>query len=589
MASLFVYLPRITLDYLKKRIPSITDESRGVNQDELDNIEYVNLNHNSVDVMYLQYFRNLHTLVIDGFPGTDDRNFAYIARNCPKLTTLVIKGQPKLTKIDLTRFSNLKNISIISNENLVEVVGLEKGSPFINQLDKIEFYDNVSYHKEDDLVENLGKMDKKRTVELDALYYIDANEDIKGFGAEANSYDWHEKIGFVNQVDLSYSSGEMEVAYNYARSIVDTITKPSDTVEMKIFVIYTWILKNIRIQDKREKDLNEGIVNVFKYRVASVPTIAKYFQFLLRVAGIESYDINVLPRVKFNTTSLGTFKIPSEDYEIVKIPMESGNYYFDIAWDNDIYKKTGKISTAFMFNGLRDTLYNHQLIFDSLDNPTDTMSHEEREGYSRKASKRLQNVKNIRIDEISSKDENIVEKIIAGFDFMQANMKRYLESVSRIRDKRKKLEDKIKNGKATFRTEANIKNLDLMLSAIESSNTVLRENIYRLEKLLFEKLTEEDLSYIEVRLGDVLSPFKRERIADTNYVKVTKTKDDLQSELSRIRSALNREVNNREISILEYRTIMDKVTKIYTYLITFAYEKSIIMDSMAGARTKKVA
>ena len=54
MASIFVYLPRTALDYLSKRIPSINESSRGVNQDELDKIDYVSLN--DVDVMYLQYF-----------------------------------------------------------------------------------------------------------------------------------------------------------------------------------------------------------------------------------------------------------------------------------------------------------------------------------------------------------------------------------------------------------------------------------------------------------------------------------------------------------------------------------------------------
>ena len=587
MDSLFVYLPRPTLDYLSKRIPSITKESRGVNQDELDSINYVNLN--DVDVMYLQYFRNLETLIIDGFPGTDDSNFRNIARSCPNLTTLVVKGQPNLTKIDITRFHKLKNVSIVSNENLTEVIGLDDKGSFVSQLDKIEFYDNLNYHKEDQLIENLNKYNEDQLVELDALYYIDANEKIDNFSEKDNNYEWHEKIGYVSQKDMSYSSGEMEVAYKYAKTTIDNIIKPNDSEEMKIFVIYTWILKNIKVENNREPNLNEGIVNVFKYRVASIPTISKFFQFLLRVAGVEAYDINVLPRIKFNTSSFGTFKIPAEDYEIIKIPTANGNYYFDIAWDNLIYKETGKLSTVFMYNGLRDILYNHQLIFDNIDNPVDSMPFEEREDYSKKASKRLQNVKNQRIEEITIKDENVVDKIISSHDSMLKHMKGYLEAVARLRDKRDKLREKMRLGRGTKRTPANIKALDVMLNAIESSNGILRSNIYKLEELLLEKLMEDDLSSIEIRLGSVISPFKKEKITDNRFMRVTKTKDELEQELKKIRSALNREVNNKEISIIEYRAILDKLTKLYTYLITFAYEKEIIMDSFDKSSLSKGA
>ena len=185
MASLFVYLPRVTLDYLKRRIPSINSVSNGINQEELDMIDYLNIR--DVDVMYLRYFRNLRTLVIDSFPGIDDGSFVYISRNCPRITTLVIKNQPNLTKIDLTRFSNLKNVSIISNEKLTSVIGLEGNSKFINQLEKIEFYDNVSYRHEDELIKNITRTERKRVVELDAQYFIDANNEAKNFTKDGGS------------------------------------------------------------------------------------------------------------------------------------------------------------------------------------------------------------------------------------------------------------------------------------------------------------------------------------------------------------------------------------------------------------------
>ena len=575
MASLFVYLPRVTLDYLKRRIPSIDSVSNGINQEELDMIDYLNIK--DVDVMYLRYFRNLRTLVIDSFPGIDDGSFVYISRNCPRITTLVIKNQPNLTKIDLTRFSNLKNVSIISNEKLTSVIGLEGNSKFINQLEKIEFYDNVSYRHEDELIKNITRTERKRVVELDAQYFIDANNEVENFTKNYSNYEWHEKIGFRNQKDMTYSSGEMEVAYNYASAIVDTLIKSGDSQEMKVFVLYTWVLKNIKIEEDRIRNLNEGIVNVFKYRVSSIPTIAKYFQFLLRVAGIESFDINVFPRIQFNINKFGSFRIPSNDYAIIKIPTNKGNYYFDIAWDNDIYKKTGRLSTIFMYNGLEDILYNHVLIYDKLENPTESMPFERREELSENARKRIKNAEkkklNVDIDEIS-----LPEDITAYHSVMQENMKKYNESTSKIRAKRVALEKKLRDGKDNVGTKNAIRCLDKMIDAINASNAVLRNNIFDLEKSLLNVIDQTDLSYVEDCLGEEISPFKRKRIMGDNYVRVTKTKADLDNELNRIRNALNRDVSNRRISMKKYRTLKDKIIKVYTYLITFAYEKSIVMD-----------
>ncbi len=578
MRGTIVYLPKVTLNYLKDRIPNIGEGAEGVSQEALDKIDYVNLN--CVEIEYLQYFRNLKTLIIDGFPGTDDDNFDFIARNFPDLTTLIIKAQPNLTKIDLSNFTKLKTLSIISNENLVEVRGLyDSESSLIGQLNKFEFYDNNNYSDVANLVKAMSNINEDCSVELDALYFIDSCKCIKGFEDRYNNFEWHEKIAFVQQVDLTYSSGEMDAAYGYAKSIVNTIIKPRDTKAMKVFVIYTWILKNIKVEDIRDRMANEGIVNALKNKVASIPTIAKCLQFILRVAGIESFDINVLPRLKFNTSQLGTFKIPSSDYEIVKIPCKKGDYYFDIAWDYSIYKKTGKLSTVFMYNGIEDFLYNHKMLYNKNDNPTESMLYEDRESYSKKAVKRLHNMKNAKIEEILVDDRNVVENIIANLSSLQINMDNFNDSVNNLRKRKKNLEDKIRNGKQTMRTSSNIKVLDKMIDAAESSAAVLRDQVYELERMLLERLMVDDMSAIEQRLGDIVTPFKKKVIDGGGYIRVTKSKDDLGMEFNKIRNSLNRDASNKTITVAEYKSLMDKVTKIYTYLITFAFDKKVIIDS----------
>ena len=160
----------------------------------------------------------------------------------------------------------------------------------------MEFYDNVNFKEEDKLVRQVISKNRIRHVKLDALYYIDCFNSSSG-RRNIDTFTWHEKIGFKSQKNISYSTGEMQVAYNYANAIVDNIIKPNDSVQMKIAVIYAWIIKNVMLEDSRIDELNEGIVNVFKFRVASYPTVAKFYQFLLRVAGIESYDIKATVEV----------------------------------------------------------------------------------------------------------------------------------------------------------------------------------------------------------------------------------------------------------------------------------------------------
>ena len=585
MASLYVYLPKATIEYLSKKIPGLSKDARSVSQEDLDTIEEINIR--DVDIMYLQYFRNLKTLVIDSTPDIDDKIFNTINRNCNSVETLVIKNQPKLNSIDISGFVNLKNLSIVSNENLVDVDGLYDADSVLKTLDTLEFYDNINFKKDKKLIEYLTKNDNIKNLKLDALYYIDfINRD--GNRESEKNYKWHEKIGFKNQRNLSYTNGEMNVAYEYAKAITNNIIKPDDSAEMIITVLYAWIIKNINLEEERNLDMNEGILNVFKYRVASAPTVAKYYQFLLKVVGIDSYDINVLPRVLFNNSINGSFKIPSDDYEILMIPTKKGQKFFDLVWDMDITNKIDKDSVLFMYNGLSDIAYNHRLVYANNLEDSDSYSIEDREKLLSKAKKRLQNVKSQKITQLIGNDEDVYAKIVDSHSFLQDKMSSYIDKVNKLVERKEKLINKMDesdyDGKKKY--VERIKNLNLMINAAEQSNKTLRHSLYSMEEGLLNHLLQEDLSEIESRLEYNISPFKY-----VNNEKMIKSKEELNEELNRIHNILNREVTSRMITISEYRAIKEKADKVYTSLITFAFEKSILVDSLeeTNERIKKSA
>ena len=276
-----------------------------------------------------------------------------------------------------------------------------------------------------------------------------------------------------------------------------------------------------------------------------------------------------MPRLKFNNSKLGTFKIPSDDYEIIKINTDEGVRYFDIAWDANISKEMDKQSILFMFNGLADIAYNHKLIFDKVDENSESMSIEERKDYVRKANKRIQNAKYLVINNVTENNEDVYKSIINSHNALVEQIKAYNDSVGSL------MENKTKN----------VRNIESMINAVELSNNILKNNIYRLEEIIEEKILNEDLSDLEERLGMKISPFKQVVKRDGSLLKVIKNKEELNNELKKIHGSLNRDLADSNISLSEYRAISGEADKVYTYLITFAYEKSIISEYIDSAKS----
>ena len=232
--------------------------------------------------------------------------------------------------------------------------------------------------------------------------------------------------------------------------------------------------------------------------------------------------------------------------------------------------------------------YNHRLVFAQDLEESDSYSEKEREKVLSKAKKRLQNVKSQKITQLIGNQEDIYEGIVNSHSFLQDRMGNYIEKVNKLVEKKEKLIDKMDNsdydGKKKY--VSRIKNLNLMIKAAEESNKALRQSIYKMEEAVIDNLLDEDLSEVESRLEQNISPFK---FVDDK--KVVKSKEDLNEELNRLHNILNREVTNRMITLSEYRSIKEKVDKVYTSLIAFAFEKNILVDSLENTneRIKKVS
>ena len=246
-------------------------------EEELNYITSLNLN--SADVRYLQYFKNLKTLVIDSFPSVSDGAFKEIAMTCPNIVNLAIKNQAALKRINITPFKYLRNLSVVSNEHLVSIVGLEE-----KKLDSFEFYDNVLYEDINSIMEYSVKPQNDMVrVNIDALYYGDAMKVLANNIADYDEYKnyleerfiWSEKLGFREQRRESYSTGQLQVAYENACDVVHKYVNENASDEEKFTSLYLWLQKYIVIESKRNLHVNEGIVNSFLNKKSNPQSYAK--------------------------------------------------------------------------------------------------------------------------------------------------------------------------------------------------------------------------------------------------------------------------------------------------------------------------
>lgn len=311
-----------------------------------------------------KYFTNLKSLSIT--------NCTYLAGieleelpNKSELRELEISDN-NISSIDLSKFTNLKYLSIRKCPNLKEIKGLDK----LKNLDSIELY-GLPYVNENDVCKLIAENIKNRDVELsvDALYYPRITELIrqnyKEYELSFRKTMWIEEINSRKYTKQIYSTEQLGSMYADITEISKEleVSSKSDPVD-KIYIIYNWLCNNITYDDEGRKSkfrahstkhttnfldgpcetrfiegqlggIN-GSRNALRYGTSVCQGYTKLFQMFLKVNGITSYDVAACLSNEKNPTKLTLNHLQDSskiNHSIIKIKLPNGYYYCDTTND----------------------------------------------------------------------------------------------------------------------------------------------------------------------------------------------------------------------------------------------------------------
>lgn len=315
-----------------------------LDKEDISNSEFSEAELNTVnslrlskrDLPYLDYFPNLEEIELDLFPSVNDDDIIFIGQKFPNLKSLKIKEQNSLFLLNLSLFNNLEELCIIHNDNLLDIVGLEK-------VNKFTFYDNKDHENIKQLVDYL-LINKDSLVVLDIVYYVnivnilyEMNEDV----SLLKSFTWIESIGLRKYLNYEYNNIEIESLMKHISYIASKYVYSDDSDIMKFCVLYNWVLKNMKFvneDDPQNENLSliSDVNKVFSYGRGGRLSLAKAFQMLLGFVGIKSsvvYSLGATDVIGMYNGEKVCSLLGESDYAVLRVTLDGKYYYCDIAWD----------------------------------------------------------------------------------------------------------------------------------------------------------------------------------------------------------------------------------------------------------------
>ncbi len=358
----------------------VFDENTVFLSEELDSITSLNLRH--ADIRYLGYFHNLSTLVIDHFPSVSNADLDTIMNACPQLLTLVIKNQANLTKLDVSKLHKLKCLSLISNERLVELEGIEE----LKDFDNFEFYDNSSYGDLDYLLDNILKREKDFSrIKLDLLYfpkifnYIQSKSD-EEYNALYNYLEenvvWSEIYGFREPKSRYYSTGEVHIAYERVKEIVKTIVNRDLSDKEKFAKMYVWLVDHFTIPFitvNKSYNSIDGTCKGLQSMETSASFAPRILQFILKCIDVDADVVDVYTPLE-DVKKIGAV---SSDYSVLKTNFD-GYSFSNPALDIISREFTGINTYDNLFVNYATINRSNKIIHSSIFEPSIEISEEER-------------------------------------------------------------------------------------------------------------------------------------------------------------------------------------------------------------------
>jgi hypothetical protein len=293
------------------------------------------------DLELLKYFPNVSVLDIDLFPSILDEDLIDISNALPNVSSLKIKEQNDLYEIDLSTFTNIKEIALIHNDNL-------RSFKIVKLLDRFTFYDNKDFNRCDQIVSYLiNNPDAKVT--LDIAQYIDTARLIYRLHEDSSLLSritWVECSGLRKYSMHQFTNDEIVSLMGAISSIASKYIYVSDGEIEKFGILYKWMINNVSFVNEDEPN-NESASNinniykVFNFRKGGRLSYAKAFQILLSYVGIEStvvYSYGARDEIGYYNGKKVYSLLGDSDYALLRVKLDGRYYYTDVAWDSMISK-----------------------------------------------------------------------------------------------------------------------------------------------------------------------------------------------------------------------------------------------------------
>lgn len=379
-------------------------------ESEFDLVEELYITEEAIQ--YLHLFKNVKVLNITCAHQFTNEEVQKIINTYPNLEELNVANQNKITYLNLEEQPNLQELTIHSNKNLSRILGLRD----LSNLFEIIVYDNP------ELLEVYNKLLCAKVLKeslhgtrckLDLLYIKELLELLPSNISQEQLKLLD--IKFVEQLkdntiieNIEHSVAQTIFVYENAKEIVEKYTKETDTPKQKFAIINEWLCQNviydhdgmerqIHVSNGQQRGIKGGTnscINAILYKTCVCQGYTKAAQLLLKIAGIESYDVGCVATDDDNvrkTLRYGERKISYSDHSILRVLFPNNEeYYSDITWDAGKIQD-GKPRENFLLSK-EDISKKHQLEGEEEIKTSKTISLVEEEALLKFAKKRIEDV-----------------------------------------------------------------------------------------------------------------------------------------------------------------------------------------------------
>lgn len=385
----------------KKRTNLAGFPTNSFTEDELAQITSLNLVNFNAPLTGLSHLKNLRSLSISTLGST-----SYMSKNnlrsitdkdiweIEKLTNLrhlSIDNQRLITSIDISNLTNLDSLQLTRNEELTEIIGLDKNRSIgaltlydLNNLLPIKGFDQFIEHNDDLYDINLDVLlfpqaigYRHTTKTFNQKAYERIIEDIGSFAK------WSETCG---NKTININNHQMCQLHQKASEIVSTYCKTSSDAEV-VATIDRWLAENVKynygaldstLRGESKDGLLQGPIrgangafNAFMYHSCVCEGYTRAMQYMLALKGIHSTNVSCIAgedTLHMSEASydneFATFTLPKTGYHsICRVDRSGGCYYCDPCWDACCFQQGDK-SLPYLLLTKEQISKDHTLSFD---------------------------------------------------------------------------------------------------------------------------------------------------------------------------------------------------------------------------------